>query len=49
MINAFKTDEFRRMVDAELSYADAIYAAVKSLERRAKLINELIDKELGRE
>lgn len=49
MINAFKTDEFRRMVDAELSYADAIYAAVKSLEERVGLINELIDKELGRE
>lgn len=46
MISAFKTDEFRRMVDAEISYAYAIYAAAKSLERRAKLIQELIDKEL---
>ena len=47
MINAFKSEEFRRLVDAEMSYANAMYSGAKSLERRAELINELINKEIN--
>ncbi len=49
MIEAFQSDKFRMLVDAEISYAYAVYTGVKSLERRAKIIKELIDKEIGRE
>ena len=48
MIKAFKSDEFRRLVDSELSYADGVFDGAKSLESRAKAIIELIDKELAR-
>ena len=46
MIEAFKTDDFSRMVDAELSYADAISDFVNALSIRAEKISALIDKEL---
>ena len=48
MIQAFKSDEFRRLVDAEISYAYAIFDGAKSLESRAKAIIELIDMELNK-
>ena len=49
MIEAFKSIEFRKLVDEEMSYAYGVYENVIKLAERAELINELINKELNDE
>ena len=49
MIQAYKTDEFRKLVDAEISYANGVVDGAKNLENRANAIIKLIDEELTRE
>ncbi len=46
MLEEFRSEELRRLVDAEISYAYAIYGYAKTIEMRAEGISELIDKEL---